>query len=56
MSNIVLDLGVPLHHHVDELVKVDGTVGVRVDVAHHVAQLLLGRVEAVRSHHLRRHI
>ena len=53
MSNIILNLGVSLHHHVDKLVEVDGTVGICINIAHHVAQLLFGWIEAMCSHYLK---
>ena len=33
MGDVVLEAVAPLHHHVDELVEVDGSVGVGVHVA-----------------------
>ena len=41
-----------LHHHLNELVEVDGAVGVGVHVPDHVFQVILARVEPMSPHHL----
>lgn len=44
--------GVPLHHHLNELVEVDGTVSIGVHVPDHILEFLLRRMETMGLHHL----
>ncbi len=39
VRDVVLDPGVPLHHHVDKLVEVDGPVGVGVNISNIIVVL-----------------
>ena len=52
MSDVIVQAVAALDHHVDELVEVNGTVGVGVHIPDHVFQVLLTGVEAMSPHHL----
>ena len=52
VSHVLLDIPAALHHHLNELIEVDGAVGVGVDVPDHAGEVVLGGLEAVGPHHL----
>ena len=52
VSYVLLHIPAALDHHLDKLIKVDGAVGVGVDVPDHAGEVVLGGLEAVGPHHL----